>query len=166
MQNKVAANTTLTKDAELNENLKKFSEHDSKIELTSSKVGLSQNDMECLKKLDESSILVDGKYQVPMLWLPENIRLPNNYNIALRRFNFLTKRLKRDTKLHQKYREAMTGYLNNGYVRKLSKKEVDEVSRKTWYLPHHPVFNENKPNKMRIVFDAAGEYDHFTWMIS
>ena len=53
----------------------------------------------------------------------------------------------------------MTGYRKNGYARKLSKKEVDEVSRRTWYLPHHPVFNENKPNKMRTIFDTAGEYD-------
>ena len=53
----------------------------------------------------------------------------------------------------------MTGYLKNGYAKKLSKKEVDEVSRRTWYLPHHHVFNENKPNKMRTVFDTAGEYD-------
>ena len=68
-------------------------------------------------------------------------------------------RLQRDTKLHQKYREAMTGYLNNAYAKKISKKEADEVSRRTWYLPHCPVFNENKPNKMRIVFDAASEYD-------
>ena len=95
MQSKVAVNTALTKDAELNENLNKFWEYDSKIELTGSKAGLLQNDMECLKKLDESSILVDGKYEVPMLWSPENIRLPNNYYIALRRFNFLNKRLQR-----------------------------------------------------------------------
>ena len=94
-----------------------------------------------------------------MLWSPENIRFPNNYNMALRRFNFLKKRLQKDTKPHQKYKEVMTGYLKNRYARKLPKKEVDEVSRRTWYLPHHPVFNENKPNKMRIAFDAAGEYD-------
>ena len=46
MQSKVAVNTALTKDSELNENLKKFWEYDSKIELTGSKAGLSQNNME------------------------------------------------------------------------------------------------------------------------
>ena len=51
----------------------------------------------------------------------------------------------------------MTGYIKNVYARKLSKKEVHEVGRRTWYLPHHSVFNENKASKMRIVFDAAGE---------
>ena len=78
MQRKVTVNTALTKDAELNENLKEFWEYDCNIELTGSKAGLLQNDMECLKKLDENSILVNGKYQVPMLWSPENIRLPSN----------------------------------------------------------------------------------------
>ena len=73
----------------MNEDLNKFWEYDSIIELTGSKGGLSQNDMECLKKLDQSSLLVDGKYQALMLWSPENIRLPNNYNKALGRFNFL-----------------------------------------------------------------------------
>ena len=101
----------MNKDAELNENLKKFWEYDFKIERIGSKVGLSQNDMECLKKLDESSILVNRKCQVPMLWSPENIRLPKNYNMALIRFNVLKKRFQKDTKLHQKYTEAMTGYL-------------------------------------------------------
>ena len=62
VQSKVVVNTALTKDAELNENLKKFWEYDSKIELTGSKAGLWQNDIKCLKKLDESSILVDGKH--------------------------------------------------------------------------------------------------------
>ena len=26
-------------------------------------------------------------------------------------------------------------------------------------MPHHPIFNEHKPNKIRIVFDAAVEHD-------
>ena len=43
--------------------------------------------------------------------------------------------------------------------KKVIKKEVDEVSRRRWYLIYHPVFSENKLNKMRIAFDAAGEYE-------
>ena len=124
MLRKVDVNTALTKSAELNENLKKFCECDSKIELTSVKVGFSQIGMDFLKKLDESSILVAEKYHVPVVWSPENIRLPNIYNLALRRFNFLKKRLQKDTKLHQKYKEAMTCHIKNGYARKLSKKEL------------------------------------------
>ena len=27
-----------------------------------------------------------------------------------------------------------------------------------WYLPHHPVFNPNKPGKTRVVFDCAAKF--------
>ena len=27
---------------------------------------------------------------------------------------------------------------------------------------HHPVFNDNKPNKMKVVFDAAEEYNEIS----
>ena len=47
------------------------------------------------------------------------IRFPNNYNTALRIFNFLQKRFEKDTKLHQKYKNAMAGYIKYGYARKL-----------------------------------------------
>lgn len=53
----------------------------------------------------------------------------------------------------------MTGYLKHGYARNLSEKNVDQVSRRTCYLPHHPFYYKNKPDKMRIVYDEAGKYD-------
>jgi len=33
---------------------------------------------------------------------------------------------------------------------------------KTWYLPHHPVFNPNKPEKTRVVFDCAAKFNGIT----
>lgn len=29
---------------------------------------------------------------------------------------------------------------------------------KTWYLPHHGVFNPNKPGKIHIAFDCGAEF--------
>ena len=53
----------------------------------------------------------------------------------------------------------MQKYIKNGYARKLPNEEIDKTSQRTWYLPHHPVFNKHKPNKIRTVFDAATEHD-------
>jgi hypothetical protein len=41
--------------------------------------------------------------------------------------------------------------------RKASKLQPEEtnVSKRTWYLPPHPVFHPAKPGKIRIVYDAA-----------
>lgn len=40
------------------------------------------------------------------------------------------------------------------YARKMGTEEIVSVSQRTWYLPHHPVFNPKNPNKIRVVFDA------------
>ena len=33
------------------------------------------------------------------------------------------------------------------------------MSEKTWYVPHHHVFNKNKPEIFQMVFDTAAEYN-------
>ena len=61
----VSVNLTFT--SELNDSVKKFWELDSKMEQHHNEVGLSQQDKECMKKLETNTKLVDGKYEVPML---------------------------------------------------------------------------------------------------
>ena len=61
--------------------------------------------------------------------------------------------------LEAKYRAVIEEYVIKGYARKLTPEEAAKRSRITWYLPHHPVFNVNKPNKCRVVFDAATKSD-------
>ena len=53
----------------------------------------------------------------------------------------------------------MMNYIRNGYARKLTMEEVQKRSRRTWYLPYHPVYSEHKPGKIRKVFNAAVEHD-------
>ena len=61
--------------------------------------------------------------------------------------------------LEAKYRAVIEEYVIKGYARKLTPEEAAKRSRITWYLPHHPGFNVNKPNKCRVVFDAAAKSD-------
>ena len=75
------------------------------------------------------------------------------------RLHHLKRRFSRDPDLEAKYRAAIQEYVNKGYARKMTPEEATKRSRITWYLPHHPVFNVNKPNKCRVVFDAAAKSD-------
>jgi len=81
--------------------------------------------------------------------------LPNNVALAHVRSQQLKKKLYRDPLLHEKYTATMTDYIDKGYAKEITDSEVTD---RTWYLPHHPVTNVNKPGKVRGVFDCAAKF--------
>ena len=99
--------------------------------------------------------IVDGHFQLPLLWKQEGLRLPKNRQMVENRLASLGKRLSRDTELHSKYTEVMESYLQKGYAEKVETNSDSAGSE--WYLPHFPVFNPHKPEKLRIVFDCAAK---------
>ena len=52
----------------------------------------------------------------------------------------------------------MEEHVKGGFARKLTENEAARITDKTNYLPHHYVFNKNKPKRVRIVFDAAAKF--------
>jgi hypothetical protein len=120
----------------------------------------SVEDQRSIKKLDEGTCFVQGHYEVPMLWRDEAKQMPNNRLLAERRFYSLNKRFVADLEFKAKYAKAMNDYIDKGYARKMDAEEIFTTSRKTWYLPHHSVTNPKKPEKVRIVFDAAAAYQN------
>lgn len=53
----------------------------------------------------------------------------------------------------------MNEHISKGFTQTLSPEEAAIETSYTWYLPHHLVINPNKPAKLRIVFDAAAEFE-------
>ena len=47
------------------------------------------------------------------------------------------------------------GFIDKGYSIKMNDDEIVLTFLKAWYIPCHPVFNPMKPNKLRLVSDAA-----------
>lgn len=101
--------------------------------------------------------MVDGHYELPLLWKVKNSTLPNNREMALKRLNQLKRRLDNAKDLYEKYNEKIKEHQRKGYVKKLSPEEASTTTPKTWCLPHHPVFHPAKPNKVRIMLDAAAK---------
>ena len=114
------------------------------------------NERDILQTLDKETTIVDGHYEVPMLWKP-NTELPESLPVASRRFSSLTKRFQKDKAYFAMYEKNIKDYVQKGHARKLTEDEVLKKSKKTWYLPHHGVVNVNKPGKVRMVFDAAAK---------
>ena len=72
----------------------------------------------------------------------------------------MERKLVKDPQTRHTYTETMKEYIKKGYVRKLSDKEANTISPRTNYIPHHSVTNISKPNKVRIVFDAAAKFSN------
>lgn len=52
----------------------------------------------------------------------------------------------------------MKNLLEKGYAQKVLDNHHSSVDRPRWYLPHHPVVNPRKPDKVRVVFDCAAKF--------
>ncbi len=70
----------------------------------------------------------------------------------------LGKRLNKDTNLKDRYTEEIHKLLKKGYAVAVPPEDLNQADGKVWYLPHHPVHNPKKPDKIRIVFDCAAKY--------
>ena len=51
----------------------------------------------------------------------------------------------------------MQKYIDCGHAEVVNE-EVEVVVDRTWFLPHYPVLNSNKPGMLRIVFDCAAKH--------
>ncbi|XP_067030756.1 uncharacterized protein [Acropora muricata] len=118
---------------------------------------LSVEDHRALAILESSARKVDGHYQLALPWRFQTPCLPNNRSVAARRLQALERRFLADPALFEKYKDTINQYIANGHARKVLTPK-DPPPGKLWYLPHHPVFHLQKPNKVRVVFDCASRF--------
>lgn len=155
--NAAHTNHVNSRDTELNDQLQRFWKLESYgAEMTTRP--MSVEDKKAMTIIDETLCRDGNHYKMGLLWKEPTPRLPHNRPLAEARIIHLKSRFKRDPQLFTKYKTVMDEYIKKGYAVKLSREEAAKVSGKTWYLPHHPVKNPNKPEKIRVVFDAAAKY--------
>ena len=120
------------------------------------KMSMSQNDQRALDIMTKSAKLSDGHYEIGLPWRNDPPCLQNNRPQAESRLQMLKKRLQKDAVLREKYKDFMADLLHKRYARKVTNEE--QLQREKWYLPHHPVFHPQKPDKVRVVFDCSAKY--------
>ncbi|XP_028407167.1 uncharacterized protein LOC114529553 [Dendronephthya gigantea] len=118
---------------------------------------MSQNDKKALNIMEGSVKLVNGHYEIGMPWKKFPPYLPNNMPQAQRRLGSLKRRLQQDPSLLEKYKKFMDNLFLNDYARKATTQDIGPL-KSFWYLPHHPVFHPQKPEKIRVVFDCSAKY--------
>ncbi|XP_072173110.1 uncharacterized protein [Diadema setosum] len=117
---------------------------------------MSVSDKKALKVWGDKVTRDDGHHELPIPFRKGAEDLPNNIKVAENRLASLKRRLGRDNCLHDKYTEEMTALLTEGYAKEAPNQDP-EKDKAVWHLPHHPVFNPNKPEKTRIVFYCASK---------
>ena len=117
----------------------------------------SREDRIAYQMMKDSVRMVDGHLQLPLLWRKKVTKLPENRSMAEKRLHSLKRRLRNDASLHKRYVDVMQSYIDKGYAELVP---LDEISSggKNWFLPHHPVINAKKPDKLRVVFDCAAKF--------
>ena len=105
---------------------------------------LTKDEKRAVSILEKTIVLKDGHYEVGLLWKNDRPSLPYNRQLAVQRFNNLEKKLYRNPKLAQKYRDTINEYINRGYTRKLTPDESKKQSDITNYIPNYCVIHPNK----------------------
>ena len=98
----------------------------------------------------------DGHYEVGIPFKQQPPVLSNNIDVARQRLVSLKTKLKKNPELHVKYSEYMNELLKRGYIEEVSFEQVEVPG--SWYLPHHAALNQNKPGKVRVVFDCSAKH--------
>ncbi|XP_037871629.1 uncharacterized protein LOC119629565 [Bombyx mori] len=108
---------------------------------------------QALRILNSNTVhTTDGRYETALLWKTDNVSLPDNYNNSLKRLINIENKLDRNPELKQKYTEQTEALVAKGYAEPAPKTKTEN---RTWYLPHFAVGNPLKPEKLRVVHDAA-----------
>ena len=123
--------------------------------LYDSNVALSQDDKRVIELWDESCKLVNNHYVIPIPW-KDGVEVPNNLIVAMSRLKSLKLSLNKRGLL-PRYDSEIQKLLDNGYAEKVPECEL-ELPENVWYLPHHGVISDKKPEKLRVVFDCAAKY--------
>ncbi|XP_068150201.1 uncharacterized protein [Drosophila tropicalis] len=140
-------------DAKLHEIIKQaFS-----LDATTAKPLSSPEETQTLTRLESTTSLKNGRYEVGLMWKDPEVSLPDSYANALKRLKCLQKQFSRQPQLKEQITKQIENLVEKGYARMLTPEEIAAPNRRTWYLPTFITKNPNKPEKVRLVWDAAAQ---------
>ncbi|XP_076656367.1 uncharacterized protein LOC143361012 [Halictus rubicundus] len=98
-----------------------------------------------------------GRYIVRLPFNDNKQQLGNSYDIALKRFYSLERRLQSNTELRDQYTKFLTEYEALDHMTEVEDKDFKDAG---CYLPHHPIIKASSlTTKVRVVFDASAKTD-------
>ncbi|XP_062556857.1 uncharacterized protein LOC134221685 [Armigeres subalbatus] len=106
--------------------------------------------------LQATTIRIGDKFETGLLWREDERQFPDSYPMAIRRMKALERKLENNPELKQNVHQQIVEYLAKDYAHKATEEELANTKKnEIWYLPLNVVLNPRKPNKVRLVWDAA-----------
>ncbi|XP_031337274.1 uncharacterized protein LOC116166463 [Photinus pyralis] len=118
---------------------------------------MSKEDMVAQSIMDRTMTRSGGRIETGLLWKDENVVLPESKKNAMRRLICTERKMDKNEEYGRRYCQKFDELVQKKYIRKLNNSEVCGDQFKVWYLPHFGIINPNKPDKLRIVFDASAK---------
>ena len=120
-------------------------------------LGESQDDRYVTSLWDEATLLRDDKHYVIPIPFKTTACFVDNRFPAQQRLQSLVRSLRRKG-LYDRYECEMRKLIDSGHAEQVVSQRDEHRRGDVWYLPHHGVVNDKKPEKLRIVFDCAAQY--------
>ncbi|XP_040169684.1 uncharacterized protein LOC120904034 isoform X2 [Anopheles arabiensis] len=146
-------------DYELNETMRKYFALEESPVSSFNKFLPEPEDLQRAKAmLEATTTKIDGRYTTGLLWKNDIVDFPDSKPMALARLRALEKKLERDPDLKENVHDQMRAYIKNGYAHQADETELSSACQgRTWYLPLNVVGHPQKPEKKRLVWDAAAK---------
>ncbi|XP_062538070.1 uncharacterized protein LOC134206384 [Armigeres subalbatus] len=130
------------------------------IGVTSSVVLESEEDKRAKTIMEQTTARVGEQFETGLLWKYNDIEFPDNYSMAVKRFECLERRMSREPELAANLKNQIAEYQLKGYAHIATKEELAQADpKRVWYLPLGVVTNPRKPGKVRLIWDAAAKVD-------
>ncbi|XP_062541787.1 uncharacterized protein LOC134209767 [Armigeres subalbatus] len=120
----------------------------------------SEEDKRAKIIMKQTTIRVGERFETGLLWKYDHVELPDSYNMAVKRFECLERRMSRDPQLATNLSKQIDEYRQKGYAHRATPEELERADpKRVWYLPLGAVTNPRKPGKVRLIWDAAARVD-------
>ena len=100
----------------------------------------------------------DGHYEMPLPLKSDNVSFPNNRQLAVKRWNQLKSRFKKNPKFFADYQIFMKDLISQ-CAERVPEDRLEVQDGKDNYVPHTGVYHPKKPGQIRVVFDCSAQFN-------
>ncbi|XP_062541148.1 uncharacterized protein LOC134209180 [Armigeres subalbatus] len=119
---------------------------------------MSEDDRRASNLLETTARKIGSRFEIGLLWRFDKFKLPDSYGMAMKRLECLERRMARQPDLKSNVVKQIDEYLLKGYINRITQEELEQAdAERVWYLPLGVVLNPKKPNKIRMIWDAAAK---------